>query len=233
MKKIFLSLVLLNLLTACASSAPPEPETAPAKAPTNETPAAVPTPAPAAAAAEQPQTGQATAPEVKEQTLANTESENKAKAEAEAKAQAAATAKAEADEIAKAATAAAVTTQAAEAETQAAAVVEKTKRSVYFAFDVDTLRDEDKSIIQEQGEFLSAHPEIKVRSEGNADERGSSEYNLALGQRRANNTKKVLILSGAQAGQIEAISFGEEKPIAIGHNESAWSKNRRADIIQQ
>lgn len=232
MKKIFLSIVLLNLLTACASSAPPEPETAPAKAPIKETPAAAQTPAPAAPA-EQPQTGQAAAPEVKEQTLANTEAENKAKAEAEVKTNAEATAKAESDGKATVAAAAAVVaTQAAETETPAAAIVEKTKRSVYFAFDVDTLRDEDKSTIQEQGEFLSAHPEIKVRSEGNADERGSSEYNLALGQRRANNTKKALVLSGAQAEQIEAVSFGEEKPIAIGHDESAWSKNRRTDIIQ-
>lgn len=104
------------------------------------------------------------------------------------------------------------------------------KRSVYFPFDVDAIQASDKATIQAHGEYLGSHPDTKVRVEGNADERGSSEYNLALGQRRANNTRKALVLSGAKAGQIEAISFGEEKPVATGHDEDSWAQNRRADI---
>ena len=104
------------------------------------------------------------------------------------------------------------------------------KRSVYFPFDVDAIQDGDKPIIQAHGAYLNEHPERKARTEGNADERGSSEYNLALGQRRANNTKKALVLSGAKSKQIEAISYGEEKPQATGHDEASWAQNRRVDI---
>jgi peptidoglycan-associated lipoprotein len=104
------------------------------------------------------------------------------------------------------------------------------KRSVYFPFDVDAIQDSDKPTIQAHGEYLGNHPEIKARVEGNADERGSSEYNLALGQRRANNTRKALVLSGAKTSQIEAISYGEEKPVATGHDEDSWAQNRRSDI---
>jgi peptidoglycan-associated lipoprotein len=104
------------------------------------------------------------------------------------------------------------------------------KRSVYFPFDVDAIQPDDKATVQAHGKYLADQANLKVRVEGNADERGSSEYNLALGQRRANNTKKALVLSGAKASQIETISLGEEKPKASGHNEAAWSQNRRADI---
>jgi peptidoglycan-associated lipoprotein len=104
------------------------------------------------------------------------------------------------------------------------------KRSVYFPFDVDAIQDADKPTIQAHGEYLGNHPEVKARVEGNADERGSSDYNLALGQRRANNTRKALVLSGAKASQIEAISYGEEKPVATGHDEDSWAQNRRSDI---
>ena len=103
--------------------------------------------------------------------------------------------------------------------------------SVYFPFDVDSIQAKDKATIQAQGEYLAAHTASKVRVEGNADERGSSEYNLALGQRRAENTKRALALSGANNAQMETISFGEEKPRAAGHNEEAWAQNRRADIV--
>lgn len=104
------------------------------------------------------------------------------------------------------------------------------KRSVYFPFDVDAIQSDDKATIQAHGKYLSEHPGAKVRVEGNADERGSTEYNLALGQRRANNTKKALVLSGAKAAQIETVSYGEEKPRCTDHNESCWAQNRRADI---
>ncbi|PJC02599.1 MAG: peptidoglycan-associated lipoprotein, partial [Gallionellales bacterium CG_4_9_14_0_8_um_filter_59_50] len=88
----------------------------------------------------------------------------------------------------------------------------------------------DRETILKHAQYLAAHPGVKVRVEGNADERGSSEYNLALGQRRAENTKRALVLGGAEAKQIETISYGEEKPRASGHDEASWSQNRRADI---
>lgn len=120
----------------------------------------------------------------------------------------------------------------AEATTSAAEdAMTPPKNSVYFPFDVDAIQDSDKDVIQAHGAYLHDHPDRKARVEGNADERGSSEYNLALGQRRANNTKKALVLSGAHGDQIETISYGEERPRATGHDEASWSQNRRADII--
>lgn len=104
-------------------------------------------------------------------------------------------------------------------------------RSVYFPFDVDAVQDADHDTIQGHGVYLSKHKTAKVRLEGNCDERGSSEYNLGLGQRRANNTKKALIVAGARSSQIETVSYGEEKPRCSEHNESCWSQNRRADIV--
>ena len=102
--------------------------------------------------------------------------------------------------------------------------------SVHFPFDVDALQPEDMATIQAHGAYLNKNSNARVRVEGNCDERGSSEYNLGLGQRRANNTKKALVLAGARASQIETVSFGEEKPSCTGHDEGCWSQNRRADI---
>lgn len=122
----------------------------------------------------------------------------------------------------------------AEAEATAPAAEEAMtppKNSVYFPFDVDAIQNSDKDVIQAHGAYMHDHPERKARVEGNADERGSSEYNLALGQRRANNTRKALVLSGAHNDQIETISYGEERPRATGHDEASWSQNRRADIL--
>jgi peptidoglycan-associated lipoprotein len=126
-----------------------------------------------------------------------------------------------------------VAAEAAVAEPVAteAAVMMPEINSVHFPFDVDALQDADHATIQAHGLYLSKNSNAKVRVEGNCDERGSSEYNLGLGQRRANNTKKALITAGASASQIETVSFGEEKPRAIGHNETAWAQNRRADIV--
>ncbi|MBI3479160.1 MAG: peptidoglycan-associated lipoprotein Pal [Nitrosomonadales bacterium] len=104
------------------------------------------------------------------------------------------------------------------------------KRSVYYPFDVSAVQEADKPIVAAHAKYLSEHSDRKVRIEGNADERGSNEYNLALGQRRADSVKKMLELGGAKSGQIETISYGEEKPKATGHDESAWSQNRRSDI---
>lgn len=103
--------------------------------------------------------------------------------------------------------------------------------SAYFPFDVDAVQEADRAAVQAHGGYMGKNKNAKARVEGNADERGSSEYNLALGQRRANNVKKLLIMSGARTAQVETVSFGEEKPRCTEHNESCWSQNRRADII--
>ena len=105
------------------------------------------------------------------------------------------------------------------------------KRSAFFDFDQSAVKDADKPMVQAHGQYLASKADRKVVVEGNADERGSSEYNLALGNRRADSVKKMLVVSGAKAGQISTASFGEEKPRATGHNEAAWTQNRRADIV--
>lgn len=124
----------------------------------------------------------------------------------------------------------------APAATEAAAPVAEeaavpTETSVHFPFDVDAVQAEDRATVQAHGKYLSENRSSKIRLEGNADERGSSEYNLALGQRRANNVKKLLILSGAKESQITTVSYGEEKPRATGHDEASWAENRRVDFV--
>ncbi len=173
MKKIFLSILLVNLLAACASDVPKEEVKEPA------TPAAAEAPAPA---------------------------------------------------VAEAAPAAAPAVEPAPVAASADADLTST-RSIFFPFDVDVVQAADRATVQAHGAYLAKNKSAKVRVEGNADERGSSEYNLALGQRRANNVKKLLILSGAKSSQIETVSYGEEKPRSSGHDESSWSQNRRADIV--
>jgi len=107
------------------------------------------------------------------------------------------------------------------------------KRSVYFDFDKYQVKDKYKSMVLSHARYLRENSNASVRLEGSADERGSREYNLALGQRRADSVKRVMTLSGTKESQIESISYGEEKPRAIGHNEGAWAENRRADIRYQ
>ena len=119
--------------------------------------------------------------------------------------------------------------QAAQAAADELAAL-KSKNSTHFPFDVDVVQEADHEIILMHSSYLAAHPDVKVRVEGNADERGSSEYNLALGQRRAQNTMRALVLGGANATQFETISYGEEKPRCTEHNEACWWQNRRADI---
>ena len=165
MKKLVISVVLVNLLAACASQK--APEAAPAPAPTPVAAAPAPAPAPAPVVAVDPLNDPAS-------ILA--------------------------------------------------------KRSVYYAFDVATVPEADKPMLQAHAKYLSEHANRKVELSGNADERGSNEYNLALGQRRANGVAKLLTLSGAGAAQVSTVSYGEEKPKAVGHNEAAWSQNRRSDL---
>jgi peptidoglycan-associated lipoprotein len=169
MKKLFISIVLLNLLVACASEKTQEPEAAaPAPAPAVEAPA--PAPAPEPVVEVDPLNDPAS-------ILAN--------------------------------------------------------RSAFFPFDVSAVQDADKPMLEAHGKYLSEHPDRKVRVEGNCDERGSKEYNLGLGERRADSVKKMLMLSGAKASQIETVSYGEEKPRCTDHNEACWKQNRRSDIKYQ
>jgi len=107
------------------------------------------------------------------------------------------------------------------------------KRSIYFDFDSNLVKDEFKPIVAAHARYLQQHSGASMRIEGNADERGSREYNLALGQRRADAVRQMMQLLGARGGQIETVSFGEEKPRATGNDEASWAENRRADIVYQ
>jgi len=86
-------------------------------------------------------------------------------------------------------------------------------------------------VLQEKAEFLKNNPDIRIRIEGNCDERGTSEYNLALGERRADSAAKFLVSLGISPDRIETISYGEERPLALGHSEEAWAQNRRDDFV--
>ena len=104
------------------------------------------------------------------------------------------------------------------------------KRSIYFDLDSNVVKDEYRGTVQAHSRYLGDKRDTRIRIEGNTDERGSREYNLALGQRRAEAVKKVMTVLGVQDARIETVSFGEEKPQSPGHDEQAWSQNRRADI---
>ena len=175
MKKLLISVLLVNLLAACASQKPKEPVAEAKAAPVAEAPKAAAPAAEAAAAAPAPVVGVAVDPLNDPNSIL-------------------------------------------------------AKRSVFYPFDVSVVQDADKPVVEAHAKYLSEHANRKVRLEGNCDERGSDEYNLALGQRRADGVKKMLLVGGARDGQIETVSYGEEKPRATGHDEAAWSQNRRTDF---
>ncbi len=104
-------------------------------------------------------------------------------------------------------------------------------RSIYFDFDSFAIRDEFKAAVEAHGKFLASNPNRKAIIQGHTDERGGSEYNLALGQKRAEAVRRAMGLAGARDSQMEAVSFGKEKPKVAGSNEEAWAQNRRADIV--
>ena len=105
------------------------------------------------------------------------------------------------------------------------------KRSIYYEYDKFDVRDEYRGLVDAHAKYLRENPAARILIQGNTDERGSREYNVGLGQRRSDGVKKMLMLLGARENQIESVSLGEEKPQAEGHNEDAWSKNRRSDIL--
>jgi peptidoglycan-associated lipoprotein len=107
----------------------------------------------------------------------------------------------------------------------------KLLKDIYFGYDKYEIRREDEEILKENAAFLKKNPKMKIQIEGHCDERGTAEYNLALGERRANHTKKYLVSLGITSDRISAISYGEERPLDPGNNEEAWAKNRRAHIV--
>jgi len=108
---------------------------------------------------------------------------------------------------------------------------QKVLGAIYFDFDKSDLRSEALDQLRKNAEWLKANAGLRVRIEGNCDERGTVEYNLALGDRRAVTAKNYLLKAGIEASRIETISFGEEHPVDPGHNEGAWQRNRRDDFV--
>ncbi|MDP1527554.1 MAG: peptidoglycan-associated lipoprotein Pal [Rhodocyclaceae bacterium] len=105
------------------------------------------------------------------------------------------------------------------------------KRSIYFDYDSFVVKDEYKALLDHHAKFLAANTQFKMLIQGNADERGSREYNLALGQKRSEAVKKALQLLGVQEAQLESVSLGEEKPACMDQSESCWAQNRRGDML--
>lgn len=107
------------------------------------------------------------------------------------------------------------------------------QRLIFFDYDKSDIKPEYESVIENHGRYLAANPDMKVRLEGHTDERGSREYNLALGEQRAQSIRKLLLFHGAQSDSINVVSFGEELPLDLGHDESAWSQNRRVELVYE
>jgi peptidoglycan-associated lipoprotein len=128
-------------------------------------------------------------------------------------------------------------TPSPESTRQAEEVKEKTAtaaqalKPVYFDFDKSFIRDDAKDVIKANAAWLKAHPNVKIRIEGNCDERGTKEYNQALGQRRAASAKKYLADMGISSNRISLISYGKEKPVCTESTENCWQKNRKDDFV--
>jgi peptidoglycan-associated lipoprotein len=105
------------------------------------------------------------------------------------------------------------------------------QRSVYFDYDQFVIKDQYRPMIEAHAKYLQSNRGLKITIQGNTDERGTREYNIALGQKRADAVKQTLVLLGVQEAQIETVSFGKEKPRREGHDEASWAENRRADIV--
>ncbi|MCL2308911.1 MAG: peptidoglycan-associated lipoprotein Pal [Proteobacteria bacterium] len=105
------------------------------------------------------------------------------------------------------------------------------RRSVFFAFDSYVVEEQYRPLVEAHARYLANHPGARMTLQGHTDERGTHEYNIALGQRRADSVKRMMVLLGANEAQIEAVSFGKESPRNPGHDETAWAENRRVDIV--
>jgi peptidoglycan-associated lipoprotein len=102
---------------------------------------------------------------------------------------------------------------------------------IHFDFDSSTVRPDSMELIRAHATFLAENPGLNVRLEGHADERGSREYNLGLGERRSKAVERIMVLNGSGANQLETVSYGEERPVAYGHDENSWWQNRRVEIV--
>jgi peptidoglycan-associated lipoprotein len=105
------------------------------------------------------------------------------------------------------------------------------KRQIFFDYDKFDVKEEYRPLVEAHAKYLRENPNAKMLIQGNADERGSREYNLALGQKRSDNVKKMLMLLGARESQLESVSLGEEKPMCNDHTEDCWAKNRRGEML--
>jgi peptidoglycan-associated lipoprotein len=106
-------------------------------------------------------------------------------------------------------------------------------RVIYFEYDSAKISDDSLSMIEAHGNFIASNGNVSARLEGNTDERGTREHNIALGDRRAQSVRRLLMFQGASADQLETISYGEERPAVLGHTEDAWAKNRRVEIVYE
>ncbi|ALG67402.1 peptidoglycan-associated lipoprotein Pal [Beggiatoa leptomitoformis] len=104
-------------------------------------------------------------------------------------------------------------------------------RIVFFDYDRSDIRPEGRNLLEEHARFLSANPTMTIRLEGHADERGSREYNLALGERRAESVKRMMTILGISADRLTTLSYGEERPLDLGNGESSWQRNRRVELV--
>jgi len=105
------------------------------------------------------------------------------------------------------------------------------ERTIYFEFDSSSIAPEYEEVLKHHGKYLALNSSATMRIEGHTDERGTREYNIALADRRAQSVKRLLLFQGASSNQIVIISYGEEKPAALGHDEDAWHLNRRAELV--
>jgi peptidoglycan-associated lipoprotein len=105
------------------------------------------------------------------------------------------------------------------------------KRIIYFDFDSSEIKGEGPGVVAAHARYLAANPTVRVRLEGHTDERGSREYNIGLGERRAQAVRRALLLQGATETQLSTVSYGAERPAAAGSNETAWAQNRRVEIV--
>jgi peptidoglycan-associated lipoprotein len=105
------------------------------------------------------------------------------------------------------------------------------KRVIYFDFDSSEIKGEGTDIVGAHAKYLASHPTARVRLEGHTDDRGSREYNIGLGERRAQSVRRALLLQGATEAQLSTVSYGAERPAVAGHDETAWSKNRRVEVV--
>jgi peptidoglycan-associated lipoprotein len=105
------------------------------------------------------------------------------------------------------------------------------KRVIYFDFDSSEIKGEGTDIVGAHAKYLANNPTARVRLEGHTDDRGSREYNIGLGERRAQSVRRALLLQGATEAQLSTVSYGDERPAVAGHDEAAWAKNRRVEIV--